>query len=110
MKKTLLALALSAPLSMISAQVFVDGVKLDASNTGHYLELDPQYKNDGRCAFKVDYGQPDPVDDFITDDKGRKYDFRSIVDGLNFFYLEGWELVQVSVVERNRKFMLKRRN
>ncbi len=110
MKKVLFLLALCAPFSMISAQVYVDGVKLDASNTGYYLEVDPQYKTDGRCAFKVDYGQPNPVDAFISDDKGRKYDFKSVVDGLNFFYLEGWELAEVSVVEKNRKFMLKRRN
>jgi hypothetical protein len=40
---------------------------------------------------------------------GRRFDFRSLVDGLNFFYDEGWEVAQISTLERGRRFLLKRR-
>jgi hypothetical protein len=109
MRKTLLLVAFFAQIALVSAQVYVDGVKLEASNTGQYLELDPMYRADGRCAFKVDYGQPNPNDDYVTDSANRRYDFRSLVDGLNFFYQEGWEVTQITVQDRGRRFLLKRR-
>ncbi len=110
MKKALLFSIFSLlALVQIRAQVFVDGTKLDPSNSGHYLELDPLYRPDGRCAFKVDYGQQDPADDYLSDAAGKRFDFRSLVDGLNFFYEEGWEMVQITESNRGRRFLLKRR-
>jgi hypothetical protein len=109
MKKAMLLLALSAQTMFLAAQVFVEGVKLEPSNTGQYLELDPLFREDGRCAFQVDYGQANPKQDYVTDVNGKRFDFRSLVDGLNFFYEEGWVIDQISVLERGRHFMLKRR-
>lgn len=105
----MLLLALSAQTMFLAAQVFVEGVKLEPSNTGQYLELDPLFREDGRCAFQVDYGQANPKQDYVTDVNGKRFDFRSLVDGLNFFYEEGWVIDQISVLERGRHFMLKRR-
>lgn len=109
MKKTTLLLAFLAQALYASAQIYVEGVKLEPSNTGQYLELDPQFREDGRCAFQVDYGQSNPKQDFVTDVNGKRFDFRSLVDGLNFFYEEGWQIDQITVLERGRHFMLKRR-
>lgn len=109
MKKATFTLALLAHTLIASAQIFVEGVKIEPSNTGQYIELDPLYREDGRCTFRVDYGQSNPKEDFVTDSHGKRFDFRSVVDGLNFFYEEGWEVAQVSVLDRGRRFLLKRR-
>ena len=109
MKKALLISALMAQTLFAAAQVYVEGVKIEPSNTGQYIELDPLYREDGRCTFRVDYGQSNPKEDYVTDQNGKRFDFRSLVDGLNFFYEEGWEVAQTSVLERGRRFLLKRR-
>jgi hypothetical protein len=109
MKKTLMPLFALFLASSLYAQIYVEGARLEPSNTGQYLEVDPQFREDGRCAFRVDYGQSNPKEDFITDVNGRRFDFRSLVDGLNFFYDEGWEVAQISTLERGRRFLLKRR-
>lgn len=110
MKKILLCTALSFACShSLSAQIYVEGVKLTPDNTGQYLELDPQFRSDGRCTFRVDYGQAEPKEDYITDENGKHHDFRSLVDGLNVFYAEGWEVSQVTVLESGRRYLLKRR-
>ena len=69
-------------------------MKIGPDNTGQYIELDPLFKTDGRCTFSVDYGQSNPKQDFTTDVNGRRFDFRSLVDGLNFFYEQGWEVTK----------------
>ena len=110
MKKTTFTFALLAHTLIASAQIFVEGIKIEPSNTGQYIEIDPLFREDGRCTFQVDYGQSNPKEDFVTDAEGRRFDFRSLVDGLNFFYKDGWEVAQVSVLERGgRRFLLKRR-
>ncbi|MDO8365181.1 MAG: hypothetical protein Q7T20_00185 [Saprospiraceae bacterium] len=109
MKKITFTLALLAHTLIASAQLFVEGVKIEPSNTGQYIELDPLYREDGRCTFRVDFGQSNPKEDYVTDVNGKRYDFRSLVDGLNFFYEEGWQVEQVSVLDRGRRFLLKRR-
>ena len=109
MKKITLALALLAHALIASAQIFVEGVKIEPTNTGQYIEIDPLYREDGRCTFRVDFGQSSPKEDYVTDVNGKKFDFRSLVDGLNFFYEEGWQVDQVIVLERGRQFLLRRR-
>ena len=109
MKKITLALALLAHALLASAQIFVEGVKIEPTNTGQYIEIDPLYREDGRCTFRVDFGQSSPKEDYVTDVNGKKFDFRSLVDGLNFFYEEGWQVDQVIVLERGRQFLLRRR-
>lgn len=109
MKKITFTLAFLAHTLFASAQIFVEGVKIEPSNTGQYIEIDPLYREDGRCTFRVDFGQSNPKEDFVTDVNGKRYDFRSLVDGLNFFYEEGWQVDQVSVLDRGRRFLLKRR-
>lgn len=109
MKKTTFTLALVAQTLFAAAQIFVEGVEIKPSNTGQYIELDPLFRQDGRCTFRVDYGQSNAREDFVTDSHGKRYDFRSLVDGLNVFYAEGWEVAQISVLDRGRRFLLKRR-
>jgi hypothetical protein len=109
MKKITFTLALLAHTLFASAQIFVEGVKIEPSNTGQYIELDPLYREDGRCTFRVDFGQSNPKEDYVTDVNGKRFDFRSLIDGLNFFYEEGWQVDQVSVLDRGRRFLMKRR-
>ncbi len=110
MKKVLLCFAFAAQGWLLSAQIFVDGVKIGPDNTGHYIELDPMYKTDGRCSFSVDFGQANPKEDYTTDEHGQRVDFRSLIDGLNFFYDNGWEVETVTVQENSgRRYLLKRR-
>lgn len=109
MKKTFALTILLAQSLLAAAQIYVEGVRLDPTNTGNYIEVDPAFRADGTCAFRVDYGQSEPRKDFVSDASGKKVDFRSLVDGLNFFHSNGWEVVSVSVVETNRRFLLQRR-
>lgn len=110
MKKVLFSFFFAlAGSGLLSAQIYVEGVKLTPDNTGQYIELDPQFRTDGRCTFQVDYGQANPKEDHVTDEYGKRYDFRSLVDGLNTFYAEGWEVAQISVVDSGRRYLLKRR-
>jgi hypothetical protein len=110
MKKAFLCSILLAACGPFAfAQIYVEGVKLTPNNTGQYLELDPQFRTDGRCTFTVDYGQANPKEDVVTDENGKHFDFRSLVDGLNTFYAEGWEVAQVTVVGNGRRYLLKRR-
>jgi len=110
MKQAFLTIVILATAGSAAwAQIFVEGVKLNADNTGQYIELDPQFRTDGRCAFQVDYGQSNPKEDHVTDANGRQIDFRSLVDGLNTFYSEGWEVAQITLVGTGRRYLLKRR-
>jgi hypothetical protein len=109
MKKTLLLCILLAQSLFAAAQIYVEGVRLDPTNTGNYIEIDPSFRADGSCAFRTDYGQSGPRKDFVSDVNGKKLDFRSLADGLNFFHSNGWEVLSVSVVETNRRFLLQRR-
>jgi hypothetical protein len=113
MKKVLfLSLFLAQGLAL-SAQLYVEGVLLDASNTGTYLEVTPLRRNDGTYHFKIDYGQKPKADikpgECLTDEKGRRYEFRSTVDGLNFLYEHYWEVHIVYNVEDMRRYLLTRR-
>ena len=110
MKKVLLSCFFIAQSLFAFSQIYVEGVKLEPSNTGQYLEIDPRFRADGRCTFTVDYGQPDSKTHYVTDAERRNLEFHSLVDGLNVFYEEGWEVAQISETsERGRRFLLKRR-
>lgn len=109
MKKATLFILFLGQLTLAGAQIYVEGAKLEPSNTGQYIEVDPMYRENGECAFRIDHGQSNPKEDFVTDASGKRYDFRSLIDGLNFFYDEGWEVSQITVLDRGRRFLLKRR-
>ncbi|HMX38736.1 MAG TPA: hypothetical protein PK971_06505 [Saprospiraceae bacterium] len=109
MKKTLILCFCLTISVLASAQVYVDGVRLEPDNTGNYMEVDPMFRTDGTCAFRVDYGQAEPREDFLSDSFGKTLDFRSLVHGLNFLYSNGWELAEATVVGTNRRYLLKRR-
>lgn len=108
-KATLIFLLMTTVYAVAIAQIYVKGVALTPENTGQYIELDPQFRPDGRCSFLVDYGQPTPKQDYVTASDGKRLDFNSLVDGLNVFYAEGWEVAQITLVGNNRRYLLKRR-
>jgi hypothetical protein len=110
MKKVFILSLLLANGLFAFAQVYVKGIQLTAANTGNYFEVDPSFLTNGRCIFQADYGQSEPKEDYLTDSNGKRVDFRSLVDGLNFLYDNGWEVAQITVQqERGRRFLLKRR-
>ncbi len=113
MKKVILLSCFLAQAWFAAAQLYVEGTLLDASNTLAYLEAKPLRRNDGTYHFQIDYGQkPKPgvkPGECLTDNKARRYEFRSAVDGLNFLYENGWEVVVVYDVEGIRRYLLKRR-
>ena len=113
MKKVLfLSLFLAQGLAL-SAQLYVEGTMLNTTNTSAYLEATPLRRNDGTYHFKIDYGQKTSGtlsrSECLTDDKARRYEFRSTVDGLNFLYENGWEVSVVYDVSDMRRYLLKRR-
>lgn len=91
------------------AQVYVEGVKLGPDNTGQYIELTPLFRENGECTFSVDFGQANPKEDRVTDGSGKRFDFRSLIEGLNYFYDNGWEVHSVIAPEHGRRYLLKRR-
>ena len=110
MKKITILAVLLFQTRLLSAQAYVDGVELTPSNTGQYIEIDPKFKNDGGCVVEVDYGQRQPKDDFLTDEKNRRQEFDSLVHALNFLYQNGWKVAEISVSEeRGRRVLLERR-
>ena len=113
MKKVVLLFACLLQGLFAFAQLYVEGIRLDASNTSQYLEATPLRRTDGSYYFKIDYGQKAKADikpgECLTDEKARRYEFRSTVDGLNFLYENGWEVIEVYNVEDMRRFLLKRR-
>jgi hypothetical protein len=110
MKKTTLTLLLTLSSLLAHAQIYVEGVLLTPENTGYYLEIDPLFRGQKNVAFEVDYGQSGSNRDFVTDINKNRFFFNSLVDGLNYFYANGWEVDQIAVLEDiGRKFILKRR-
>ncbi len=94
------------------AQLYVEGILLTPSNTGVYIEVMPLRRMDGTYHFGIDYGQrrKNRPHDCLSDSKGRRYEFRSTVDGLNYLYENGWEVVTVYPVEDIRRYLMKRRS
>ena len=113
MKKVILLSCFLAQAWFAAAQLYVEGTLLDASNTLAYLEAKPLRRNDGTYHFQIDYGQKAKADikpgECLTDNKSRRYEFRSTVDGLNFLYENGWEVIEVYDVADMRRYLLKRR-
>ncbi|MCS7036212.1 MAG: hypothetical protein RMJ33_06845 [Saprospiraceae bacterium] len=97
--------------TLLAAQLYVEGTLLSPSNTGAYIEVTPLRRTDGTYHMGVDYGQTRGrrPHDCLTDNKGRRYEFRSAVDGLNFLHENGWEVVVVYPVEDIRRYLMKRR-
>ncbi len=97
--------------TLLSAQLYVEGTLLTPSNTGAYMEIRPLRNSDKSFLISVDYGQRRSQRPFdcLTDDKGRRYEFHSAVDALNFLYDNGWEVIAVYTVQEMRRYLLRRR-
>lgn len=113
MKKSILLILFAFQSWFALAQLYVEGTRLDPSNTSAYIEATPLRRTDGSYHFQIDYGQKSKRDikpgECLTDEKARRFEFRSTVDGLNFLYENGWEVVTVYNVEDMRRYLLKRR-
>jgi hypothetical protein len=107
MRLTLLILAL-AVCSFAKAQVIIDGVNLNKLENIKYIEISPVYGHHGMKppffnGISVDYGQKQALnalffkqkpDQQIQDANGNNVSFNSMIDAINFFYGNGWDLTQ----------------
>ena len=113
MKKVILLFVFLAQGLYLSAQLYVEGTPLTDTNTSAYLEATPLRRTDGTYHYEIDYGQKADrkvkPGECLTDEKARRYEFRSAVDGLNFLYEHGWEVVVVYDVADMRRYLLKKR-
>ncbi len=112
MKSLLTITLLVLSSAMACAQLYVEGIPLSPSNTGAYLEATALRRIDGTFHMGIDYGQKRSrrPHDCLTDSKGRRYEFRSAVDGLNYLYENGWEVVEAYPMGGGiRTYLLRRR-
>lgn len=96
MKKLILLSALSIFTCQLQAQIYVEGVQLDRTNTGNYLAIAVGGIGTQHI-IDVDYGQPNkPAFGFtrLTNEKGEAIKFRGAIDALNYFYEHGWEFIE----------------
>jgi hypothetical protein len=117
MKKYLFSVLLSFIAYAASAQIYVNGkdITADTEKLGQYLEICPFQILENRVRFRVDYGQVACNTPFtwdrcvLTDANGTQKRFDSVVEGLNFFYQNGWEVWQTYIVDEDSRVYLLRR-
>jgi len=79
------------------ADIYVNGIELN-STKAHYIKVEIDY-NLGRTLAYVDYGQDEPIRHRrVTDKNNEKRYFISVVDVLNTFYVNDWEIKEVFTV------------
>lgn len=98
-----------------SAQIFVNQKNVNATNY-QYLEVWEKFnRGSEKFSVMVDYGQDTHTDNGraklkMHDSKGSFLEFNSVVSILNYFHLNGWELVQVKQTDDIESYLLKRRD
>lgn len=83
------------------AQVNVDGIDINRLEHVKYIELVASNKAfSQKVVIRVDYGQAVSFGEVqrITDGKGRKKAFNSVMDALNFMHTNGWEYLNSYVL------------
>ncbi|MBI5916752.1 MAG: hypothetical protein HY842_15350 [Bacteroidetes bacterium] len=115
MKNFISIFLLSFLATHLQAQIFVDGVQLDSTNSGAYLEFSKRGFTSS-VFIEVDYGQVKKVsgrhDNLgLTDKNGEAIKFEGMVEALNYFDKNGWELVSTWYQEEFKinKYILHRK-
>jgi len=99
MKNLSICILIVFACTTLKAQIYVEGVQLDNTNTGSYIIM----KRGGLGTpfiIDVDYGQPQkPVMGYtrLTDENAEAIKFRTIVGALNFFDKNGWEVIDIGI-------------
>ena len=116
MKKYMIATILSLAFLSMHAQLFVEGVELTPENAGKYMVLQVgRGVGSSQIRVIVDYGQAKRLNErqVLTDSKGETSYFNNMVNALNFFDENGWEVAQVYVVgdplAQTTNYLLKRK-
>ena len=92
MKKTLSLIALCFAINAVHAQLFINGMNLNADSTIIYFEINYDPSSTFYFTPEVDYGKGEGRRKFITDSTGKKLRFNSGVELLNFISKSGWKL------------------
>lgn len=113
MKNVLLIVTLVLATTQLHAQLYVEGIQIDSTNSGNYMKI-ALAGIGSELVLDVDYGQPSkPLIGFtrLTDENKNAIKFRSIVGALNYLSLHGWELVEIlqPTESEGRSFLLKRK-
>jgi hypothetical protein len=116
MKNTIIALLLLASAGQSFAQIYVNGKDVDQDSTGYYMEVVPRFfLSSNQYSFLVDYGQRACMNPFnqercmVTDRDNNVLRFKSVIDGLNFFYKNGWEVwLFTTADEDSNQYLLRR--
>lgn len=95
LKIFLSSLALCAATVVLPAQITVDNVKLDDHPEIQFIQLSASPRGMTKGIYlRVDYGEKSRwgVRSKIVDAKGKEMEFASVMDAVNFFVNNGWEL------------------
>ena len=115
MKKLILpALLMISTISF--SQVFIGKVDINQRYL-QYLEVwEKPIASNGKLNLMVDFGQEDTPDDsrgqafVLNNRKGLVMEFNSIIDGLNYMYRNGWEVLNSKNIDGYESFIMKRRD
>ena len=97
------------------AQIFVNQKNINATGNQYIEVWEKHNRSSGKFLVMVDYGQDLMSDKEGTslkmhDAKGSVLQFNSVIAILNFFHLNGWELVSLKNTDEIESYLLKRRN
>ena len=99
MKKIIMSMAFMAMGFFMQAQIMIDGEALNLDGL-QYIEVEfLNIVGSNDLKVFIDYGQKvtllDRKSRTLTNKQGRAILFRSKVHALNWFYLQGWDILEV---------------
>ena len=115
MKKLLLPVFLMV-YTLSFSQVFVGNVDINQRYLQYVEVWEKPIDNNEKFHLMVDYGQMNDKNDIrgltfvLNNRKGLSMEFNSIIDGLNYMYRNGWEVMSAKNIDGYESFILKRRN
>ncbi|WP_020604729.1 hypothetical protein [Spirosoma spitsbergense] len=113
-KKLVLLLLLGfLGLSIANAQIRVGNVNVDSLDI-HYIELIGQNRSNYEASIWVDFGRGYELNragEFLKPiNDHERVRFKSVVDALNYFYKNGWEVIQAYATGDYQHYVLQRRS
>ena len=96
-------------------QIFINNTDINKLESGTHILVEAGYYSGAKLKVSVDYGQQIEgrnLKQVTVDEGSEKKVFKSPADALNFFLINGWELVDFSITQsdsRTYTYVLKRR-
>ena len=113
-KKIILLLLLGfTGFTTAKAQIFTGGINVDSLDI-HYVELIGQQRFNFEASIWVDFGRGYELNragEFLKPiNDHERVRFKSFADALNFFYKNGWEVIQAYAAGDYQHYVLQRRS